>query len=424
MHRHLVERNGYTGSYGSVCRFVKHLRPPTKLAVVRMESPPGQQAQVDFGAVGKLRDPQTGQERQAYCFVLTLSYSRHQYLEFVFDQSIATWIGCHRRAFESFGGAPREIVVDNLKAAVLKAALEDTILSAPYRQMAQHYGFLIHPCRVRTPQHKGKVENGIHYVQRNFLAGATYRDIREANQRGQRWVQEHAGVREHGTTREAPLQRFRQQEAAVLLPLPEEPFHLLEVRPVKVHRDCHVVLEGSYYSVSHTYIGQILEAHLYEKTVQLFAGLTLLATYERATQPGQRLTRLEHYPKSKAIYLERTPEWCRDNAARIGPACKALVLLLLSERPLDHLRAAQSLVGLEESVGAPRLEAACVRALHFGDPRYRRVKSILGAGLENAPLGEAALTPDAAPPPRTYTYARGVEEFFPSEEGQKEAVAC
>ncbi len=93
MHRHVVERHGYTGSYGSVCRFVKHLRPPTKQAVVRIETPPGQQAQVAFGAVGKLRDPQTGQERQAYCFVLTLSYSRHQYLELVFDQSIATWIG-------------------------------------------------------------------------------------------------------------------------------------------------------------------------------------------------------------------------------------------------------------------------------------------------------------------------------------------
>ena len=128
-----------------------------------------------------MRDRKTGKLRQAYCFVMTLSCSRHQYVEFVFDQKMETWIGCHRRAFESFGGVPREVVVDNLKAAVIKASLDDPILSEPYRKMAHHYGFLIHPCRVGTPQHKGKVENGVHYVQRNFLAGQEFLDIDEAN---------------------------------------------------------------------------------------------------------------------------------------------------------------------------------------------------------------------------------------------------
>jgi transposase len=117
IHQRLVRHHGYGGSYSSVRRFVHHLRPRGKEAVVRMESPPGQCAQVDFGGAGKMLDPATGRLRQTYCFVMTLAYSRHQYVEFVFDQRMETWIGCHQRAFESFGGVPRELVIDNAPEA-------------------------------------------------------------------------------------------------------------------------------------------------------------------------------------------------------------------------------------------------------------------------------------------------------------------
>src|SRR5579862_2310714 len=415
IHQRLVQRHGYTGSYSAVRRFVRQVRPSQSRVIVRIETPPGHQAQVDFGSVGAMRDPRTGKPRPAYCFVMTLSYSRHQYLEFVFEQSIPTWIGCHRRAFESFGGVPHELVLDNLKAAVLQAALEDTILSAPYRQMAQHYGLLLHPCRVRTPQHKGKVENGVHYVKRNFLAGHSFYDIDEANDRGRLWVKEQAGTRDHGTTHQPPLARFAAEEAPALLPLPKEPFSLLEVRQVKLHPDCHVIVEGSYYSAPAAYVGRVLEAHIYEQTIQLFDGLDLLVTHPRAKERGQRLTRLEHYPQEKAIYLQRTPEWCREKAEQIGPSCQQIACTLLEARPLDDLRAVQSLMGLLESVGAERLEAACARALHFGDARYRRVKSILAAGVEKEPLTTTPLVPS-----RIYLHARSPQEFFPEGPAMKE----
>lgn len=154
IHRKLVRNHAYTGSYTSVRRFAASLLPKDKLAVVRIETEAGQEAQVDFGGSGKMKDRKTGKLRQSYCFVMTLSFSRHQHVEFVFDQKMETWIGCHRRAFSFFGGVPREVVVDNLKAAMIKASLDDAVLSEPYRKMAQHYGFLIHPCRVATPEHK------------------------------------------------------------------------------------------------------------------------------------------------------------------------------------------------------------------------------------------------------------------------------
>jgi len=434
VHRRLTDHHGFTGSYAAVRRFVKRLHPGEKRVVLRMETPPGRQAQVDFGSAGKIRDPQTGKERTAYCFVMTLSYSRHQYLEFVFDQSIPTWIRCHRNAFESFGGAPEELVIDNLKAAILHAALEDSVLSAPYRQMARHYGCLIHPCRPRTPQHKGKVENGVHYVKRNFLAGELFFDLHDANRRGRGWVREVAGVRDHGTTHEAPLLRFETQEKTALLPLPAESFHLLSIRAAKVHADCHVTVEGSFYSAPHTHVGKVVEVHLYEGTVQLFDGITLLVTHSRAQKRGARVTRVEHYPAHKALYLERTPSICRERAQQIGPACAQVAERLLSERPVDQLPAVQKLIGLQAMYGAERLEAACARALHFGDPRYRRVKGILKAGLEHDPLPEGveALVEALPGDPSTeetrgrpegkqtqtapsYTYARSAQEFFPPE---------
>lgn len=412
IHGRLAEDHGYTGSYSSVRRFLARVHPAGAETFVRMETAPGQQAQVDFGTVGKIKDPKTGELRTAYCFVMTLSYSRHQYVEFVFDQRMPTWIGLHRRAFESFGGAPREIVLDNLKAGVIVAAMEDSVLSDGYRQMAQHYGLLIHPCRPRTPEHKGKVESGVHYVERNFLAGRTFMDLADANRQVKVWVTEVAGVRDHGTTHQAPLARFRTHEQAALLPLPREPFALLWVGPLKLHSDCHVRLEKSYYSAPHTYAGKVLDVYLFEKIVQIYDGLTLLTSHARATEPGTWRTRLEHYPPEKAIWLVRTPEHCLERASAVGPACAEVVGRLLSERPLDNRGAAGKLIGLVESVGAARVEAACRRALFFGDARYRRVKNIVASGLESEPLpGEPVPAPQASVA-RTYTHARRMDGSY------------
>jgi transposase len=107
IHQRLVRHHDYRGSYSAVRRFVHQLRPPSPDVVVRLETPPGLQAQVDFGGAGRMKDA-AGKLRSAYCFVMTLSSSRHQYVEFVCDQRMETWIGCHRRAFASFGGVPKE----------------------------------------------------------------------------------------------------------------------------------------------------------------------------------------------------------------------------------------------------------------------------------------------------------------------------
>jgi transposase len=422
--RRLREHHGYTGSYSSIRRFLLRLAPPDRPAIARIETPPGVQSQVDFGTLGRLFDAGVRRERTAYAFVMTLAYSRHQYLELVFDQTIPTWIGCHRRAFESFGGVVREVVIDNLKAAILKAALDDPEASRAYTRMARHYGFLIHPCRPRTPEHKGKVESGIHYVERNFWDGDDFVDLDDANRKARVWVREVAGVRDHGTTHEAPLLRFERDERAALLPLPDEPYDLLDVRGAKVHRDGYVVAEGSYYLAPPGHMGQTLDVFVFERVVQLFEGTTLLVTYERAKRKGDRLQREEYLSEGARLYLERTPEYCRTQAERIGPSCLAVVESMLAQRPMDPRPAVARLIGLETGYGDRRLEAACARALAYGDPHHRRVKAILRAGLDTEPLegnevpslGRAANESDRSPLAiPAYVHARPIQAFFPAE---------
>jgi transposase len=407
----LRENYGYTGSYSAVRRFVRHLAPTVPEAFVRVNTGPGEDLQVDFKSVGPLYDPATGRLRTAYAFVATLCYSRHQYAELVFDQKVPTWIALHRRAFDFFGGVPRRVIPDNLKAAVLEALVFDPVLGEAYRLMALHYGFLISPTTPGKPRHKGKVESGVHYLQRNFMAGQQFADIHCANRHLREWIWEVAGVREHGTTHQPPLGLFREIEQATLTPLPSEPFSLCEIRVVKVHADCHVVIDGSYYSVSYRYVGKKLDAYVHERVVELYQAQQLIATHVRCQQPGQWQTRLEHYPPHKAAYLQRTPDYCRQIASQIGSSTHQVVEALLADRPLDRLRSVQAILRLEETVGPQRLEAACARALYYGDPRYRRIKEILNAALDRDPLPETSITRLARP----HVFARPSAEFFVSQ---------
>lgn len=141
--QHLHDDHGYRGSYASVWRFVQALEAHEPNATVRVEVKPGEEAQVDFGSVGCMYDPVEQRVRRAWAFVMTLSHSRHHYTEFVFDQTSTTWLELHRRGFEFFGGVPERVKLDNLKAAIVKACLEDPQVQRAYRECAEHYGFLL-----------------------------------------------------------------------------------------------------------------------------------------------------------------------------------------------------------------------------------------------------------------------------------------
>jgi len=406
MFERLASEHGFSGSYSTLLRFVRRLEGSGREVFCRIETKPGEEAQVDFGFAGICGG------RRVWAFVMTLSYSRHQYVEFVHDQRSETWISCHERALRHFGGVPRRIVVDNLKAAVVSHLLHDPVLGEPYRRLARHCGFTISPNRPRTPRHKGKVESGVHYVKRSLLAGRTFTDLAAMNEAGLVWVREKAGVRLHGTTRERPLVRFEAAERAALLPVPAGEFEWSSAVQCRVSRDCHVTAGGAYYSVPHKLAGQRVDVYVGRRIVEIYAGTQLLVTHARARAAGERVTRLEHYPEAKRAWIENTPDRCRERAAAVGASCLALVWALLSEKVIDRLGSVQALLRLADKHGSARLEAACGRALRFGDGTYRRVKTILCAGLDMAPPGEADAT---APEPGAFRFARTPDSFFEGE---------
>jgi len=406
VYRRLCEDHGYTGSYGSVLRFVNALEPATPEVTLRIERPPGEEAQVDFGYAGLMLDGD-GQPRRAWGFVMTLSYSRHQYDEFVFDQRVETWLRLHQHAFEYFGGVPHKIVLDNLKAGIVKAGFEDPQVQRAYRECAEHYGFLIAPCRPRRPREKGKVESGVHYVQRSFLAGRELTALTANNAAVRHWVEHTAGLRDHGTTHWQPLTQFEQVERTALLPLPTTPYVLATWKQVKLHRDCYVHFERAYYSAPFRYVGQTLWVRGDVTSVRVYADHVLVATHPRATAPGQRFTQLDHLPLAHAEALTLTPEHCRDDASRIGAATLAVVTRLLDERPLDRLRSVRSLLRLADTFTPARLECACARALRFEAVTYLDIKRILHNGLDRAETPPAVVA--ELPPP---LFARPAHELL------------
>jgi transposase len=410
----LQDEHGYTGSYSSVWRFVSSLEPSRPNVVVRVEVKAGEETQVDFGYAGQLLDPASGKLRPAWAFVMTLSWSRHQYVEFVFDQKSATWLLCHRHAFEYFAGVPERVVVDNLKAAVVRAAWDDPEVQRAYRECAEHYGFLIAPCRPRTPEHKGKVEQGgVHYVKRNFLAGRQPTSSTAANQAVLRWCEQIAGQRVHGTTKQQPLLRFRKVEQAALRPLPVIPYEPSTWKHVKLHRDCYVVFDQAFYSAPYQLVGQRLWLRAGARTVEVYsAAYQRVAIHDRATAPGQRLTRIEHLPPTKVPGLLLSRPLCQAQAATIGPATLTLVETLLAHRPEDRMRTAGRLLRLAERFTDERLEAACARAQAYGDGDYLTVKRILEENLDQQPV--AVAWPTA---PTTHTFARTALEFAPTPAG-------
>lgn len=387
IHRALVRRHDFTGSYSAVRRFVRGLPEHFPKATVALDFAAGAAAQVDFGAGPKFVDLSTGEIISTWVFVMTLCFSRHQYAEVVFNQRVETWLACHRRAFEWFGGVPGKLIIDNAKCAITRACAKDPEVQRAYEELAIGYNFRIEPCPPRDPQKKGRVEAGVKYIKRAFLPLREFRDIADANRQLADWVMGEAGNRIHGSTRRHPLELFTETEKALLTPLPDVPVQLAVWAKVKVHGNAHVAFEKNLYSVPFRLIRQTLWLKATDTTVQVYREHELMAVHCRLPGVGRRSTLDEHMPPEALAYKLQDPQWCLKKAEAIGPACLELIQRLFAHRVLDNLRAAQGVVRLGSRYGKARLEAACDRALSFDSPRYRTVKVILEKGQDQLPAG-------------------------------------
>jgi len=393
IHSALQRIHGFTGSYSSVRRYLHKLNPEPQDRTMRLSFTPGESAQVDFGSGPRLPDPETGELRSTWIFVMTLCWSRHQYAEIVWDQTVMTWLGCHLRAFRFFGGVPRSVTVDNAKCAITKACAYDPEVQRSYAELAEAYGFKIDACPPRDPKKKGRVEAGVKYVKRSFLPARSFRNFADANRQLEIWVLETAGQRVHGTTREQPLWRFQETERALLQALPDRAYEPAAWRRLKLHKESHIRLDHCYYSAPWMAIGERLWVRAAATKVDIFRDHQLIATHVRCTRPGEASTVADHLPPECRSFLEQTPAWCREQAETVGEACRLLVDILLSDPVVERLRSVRKLLRLQETYGAARLESACRRALSFDASQYRTVKTILTKGLDAVALNQDAFDP-------------------------------
>ena len=388
IYRALVEQFGFTGSYSSVRRKVQKIRATTPKASCVLHFAPGEAAQVDFGKGPNIKDVFTGAIIKTWIFVKTLCFSRHMYAQMVTNQKVTTWLACHRHAFEFFNGVIGKVIIDNPKCAITRACYRDPEVQRSYAEFAEGYGFIISPCPPGEPKKKGRVESGVKYVKNNFVPLRRFRTLTDANEQLTRWVLKTAGNRRHGTTYQKPLEMFAETEKPFLKPLPDVPVQIATWTHVKVHGNCHVQFKKSYYSAPFRLVRQQLWLKATDTTVRLYKELKLVAVHPRLTRPGQYSTIDEHMPPEALAYKMQDPQWCLKQARQIGPNCHQLIRRLFGHKVLDNLRAAQGVISLGKKYGPARLEAACTRALHFENVKYRTVKSILNQGLDQAPLVE------------------------------------
>ncbi len=291
IHQRLKEE-GFVGGYTAVKKFVRKVRPKREKAYLTLAFAPGECAQVDWGSYGSIRVGET--MRRLSFFVMVLCYSRQMYVEFTVSQTMEHFLFCHQNAFAAFGGVPARIMVDNLKSAVLSHPTgEAPVYNRRYLDFAYHHGFTVSACGVAKGNEKGRVENGVGYVKKNFLAGAELPDFAAINPAAKIWLDTVANVRIHGETRKKPVEMLA-CERPHLGPLPLHLYDIANVACVRASSQFRVALDSNRYSVPARFAGQPLTMKAYPDRLCFYYEEKLIARHSRAYERNRDFEDPDH----------------------------------------------------------------------------------------------------------------------------------
>ncbi|MBE7457302.1 MAG: IS21 family transposase [Planctomycetia bacterium] len=385
IYQDLVAEHAFTGSYYSVRRMVRRLSGPASVPFRRMECAPGQEAQVDFGTGAPIIIPDKEvlpagvklRRRRTHVFRIVLSHSRKAYSEAVYRQTTEEFIRCLENAFRHFGGVPRTLVIDNLRAAVTQADWFDPQLNPKVRSFCEHYGTGILPTRPYTPRHKGKIERGIGYVKNNALKGRTFESLADQNRHLREGEQTVADTRIHGTTRRQVGQVFQSVERTALQPLPPDLFPSFTESRRKVNRDGHVEVARAYYSVPPEHLGREVWARWDARVVRIFnTSMQPIAVHARQ-EPGRFSSQDRHLLPEKISGIERGSAWLLAQVRRVGPATGCWAEAMIENRGIEGVRVLLGLLHLTRRHDAESLERACDVAQTHGAYRLRVIRELL-----------------------------------------------
>jgi transposase len=293
-----VRQHGYAGSYTILTDWLRPQRQAAQVvAVRRFETPPGKQAQVDWGYLGTLE--MGGQQRQLWGFTFTLGYSRAMMAQAALSQKLGTLLRMHEEAFRQLGGVPEEILYDRIKTVWLGSDERGEIVWHPvFLDFAGYWGFRPRLCRPYRAQTKGKIESGVKYVRRNFLCGLQGCEpsgLEDLNTQMRAWVWEVSHQRVHGTTHEVVKARWETEKASLQALGNRPPYAYADEELRKVARDAYVSWRGSRYSVPWQYAGREVWVRDHNGAVEVHWSGQRIAVHAPAARHHQVVTRAEHH---------------------------------------------------------------------------------------------------------------------------------
>ena len=374
-------------AYSSLYRFVKRrgwLGRNSHTTVRMPDTNPGEVAEADFGRLGLVWDPESGRRRLAWGMLVVLGYSRHHFLWPLFSQKLGDVIDGLENCWAFFGGIPRYLRLDNFPAAVVGTDPLNPRLTKGFLEYAQYRGFITDPTRPGHPKDKPKVERGVPYARERFFKGGEFHGLQDMRRQARKWCLEVAGQRVHGTTRHLPLVVFQEEEKCYLLPYDGEPFDVPDWHSATVHPDHHIYYRYAIYSAPDSTCppGTKLEVRGDSKLVRLYHKGVLVKVHPRKPRGG-RSTDPEDYPPELTPYTLRSPNYLKEESAKLGEAVGIFADKLLSgPTPWSKLRQGYKLLRLGERYTPSRLNAACKKALAVDLIDVRRLERILVEALE------------------------------------------
>jgi transposase len=380
----LAAEERFDGGYQSVKRFCRRLRATSPVPFRRIETEPGQEIQIDFGKGAPILDPK-GRRRRPHLFRMVLSYSRKAYSEVVWRQTTEEFIRCLENAFLHFGGVTRTLVIDNLRAAVSQADWYDPDLNPKIEEFCRHYGTAILPTKSYTPRHKGKIERGVDYAQENALKGRVFQNLEEQNRFLANWEERVADHRIHGTTRKQVLAQF-ELERPHLLALPAKRFPFFHEGRRKVHRDGHIAVQQSYYSVPPEYVSREVWVRWDSRLVRVInPRLETIAIHTRK-EPGKFSTQQRHIPSKKISAVERGATYLLRRARSLGPHSARWAEAVLRDRGVQALRVIQGLLALSRKHRVFEIERACRIAREHQTYRLKSIRRLIQSSADEDQL--------------------------------------
>ncbi len=377
-------------SYPQFCVLYREWRKHLKLSM-RQVHVAGEKLFLDYcGPTVPIADQTSGEVRETQVFVAVMGASNYTFAEATWTQSLADWTGSTARALAFFGGVPRLLIPDNLKAAVTKACRYEPTLTATYADFAAHYGCAVLPARPYKPKDKAKVEVGVQVVERWIIARLrhhTFFSLLSLNIA----IRELLGDLNNRPFKRLPGTRRSQYEdldLPALAPLPSAPYEYAEWKRARVNIDYHIEVDRHFYSVPHPLVRREVDVRLTARTLEVFHAGKRVAAHPRSPRKGAHSTTPDHMPKAHRAHLEWSPSRFLRWAAEIGEHTRRIVEHTFATKPHPEMgyRSCLGLLSLAKQYGHARLEAAATRAVTLGAPSRKTVVSILQCGLDTQPV--------------------------------------